>query len=223
MHDRQHFLGRFAAGILILSGHETLLVVHDHVGRQHVAKSRLALEDHTRLAEFGFRMLRGDFDTQLLDLFVGHARHASSGNQEVSLPVFGLDQAEGAVAYAADDRCPVGVIGLRDFLGEDIRIPKVVGGTPATREEDHVILGEIDVRDRQRIFYLLLEDRVFQIAIVLGRSHKPHKRLGFDRDGATVDAGDVHLRTGIEKVVIRMRHFRCEDTGGRAGGLPGPG
>jgi hypothetical protein len=85
------------SGVLVLSGHEALLVVDDDVVGEHVAKRGRALVDHARLPELCLWMLWCHVDAELVHLLVTYTDHPSPGDQEVPVPVLRANKAECAV------------------------------------------------------------------------------------------------------------------------------
>ena len=156
--DLHHLVRRCGAGVLVLPGDEALLIIHHDMSGKHIAKCCLALVKGTGLAQFGFRVLWGDFNIEFFNLLVADPGHTTPGDQQIAIVIFGINQTQHAVADAADHRFAVSVVGIADLVCQHGRITKIIGCAPTTSQEDNVVVGEINVVDLYRLLDLGCED-----------------------------------------------------------------
>ena len=153
-------------------------------------------------------------DTQLFDLPVGDCGKVFAFDQRLASDIRGQQQAQWPVANAAHDfaRSP----GLRDLLAQHGRGTEVIGSAPATGQKDDVVLREVNRVNLHGGFDLGLKDGIFQVAFVRRRCQKPAKRVGLNRDSATLDACQVHGHAGLKKLIVRRGHLGTKDARGLA-------
>ena len=74
------FLGGFMAGVLVLPGDKTLVVIYHRACSKEIHESLLLGIDTTGFAQLRFRVQGGHFYAKFLDLFVADTGNFASGD-----------------------------------------------------------------------------------------------------------------------------------------------
>ena len=80
-------VGHLRPCILVLTGHETLLIIDDDVIGEHVPECGLRFKHGTCFSKLGFRVIGRDLDAQLLHLFVRDPGHPAACDQQFAFIV----------------------------------------------------------------------------------------------------------------------------------------
>ena len=179
--------------------------------REGVPEASLALELGPEPTQLGLRMMRRGGDTELSHLLVGHRCHPTPLHQRHAVDRLGPDEPERAVADPADHT--VGAVGSRDLATELLGEPQIERCTPSASEKDDVVVGHVQIADRQRLAHFGPELIVGEEAVARCGTQRWAQRLGLDRNHTALGTGNVDVHSGIEERVVRHGHLAGEDAG----------